>query len=46
MPASHFIHPTIGIRKTVPSEMPQRFLLQAGRALCILERQHVVVAAG
>ncbi len=37
MPASHFIHPTIGIRITVPSEMPPRFLLQAGSALCILE---------
>jgi aminodeoxyfutalosine synthase len=25
--------------------MPPQFLLQAGRALCILERQHIVVAA-
>jgi hypothetical protein len=39
MPASHFVHPTIGIRTIVPSEMLPRFLLQAGRALCILERQ-------
>jgi hypothetical protein len=46
MAASHFIHPTIGIRTTVPSEMPPRFLLQAGSALCILDGQHVAVAAG
>jgi hypothetical protein len=46
MLASHFIHPTIGIRITGPSEMPPRFLLQAGSGLCILDGQHIVVAAG
>jgi len=41
-----FIHPTSQIRTFFLSEMLPRFLLQAARALCILERRDIVAATG